>query len=581
MPFEDSFESIKHFVNIISGDALTFSYKYKLKIKQKGTSLSNTNQLSNNYSNTLNKELFKIEREEIFKIFSNLSTPKIRLYLWLNGLSDEFDFHDYKEFVWQLEREDQALFFKRLFLWKSLGKTNFTLKELSEIKVFNIEMCRDARKSEPEKNFINLDFNVSLAVYILNVIAEKSDFNSNKIFEYLIEYVDDNAELQYLDFFYPECCGRTRGQKKPIINKETKEPKVNSETGLVEMEYSYYHSSKDKPLFHKFCDGQKSKDNKLEYPKPYSWCAGLPCFDPSNSKTSDKDNWQDWSILEFLHELNIKYDFNVLSSILAYINKANTLLERLKCISCNKLMIPTGDNRYAYFLHNTFSCRNKSCSERNKTVYLNHCHNKVCRNFIDSRISKRCTHKENEGGGWYICDYCYSCCSTEALNKIRKTKESNKLNYNGPKSGHDELKKLFCYNCGGDMILDKDYYIAQLEIITKLCSSGTDAFVEKADENNGNWKFRLNFSNVYETSHNEGFQKLSKYGFRVTPANRAHLFFVDRLIAIAIKCQNLECSHHESFSPINSKWKAFNDSHLYLSDKVKKFYESGEIDYLE
>jgi len=581
LPFENSFESIRRFVNIISGENLTISDKYKLKREEKKRNQFFNYSYSESRSSSFTgkkSETYLTDKEDAFRIFSNLSTPKIRLYLWLNGLTDKFDFNDYKESIWQLQKEDQAIFIKRIFLWMALGNILLNVEDLYNIKVFNIDMYRAIKKEEPKKSFINLDFNVSLLVYIINAFGNKAKFDSNKIFEHFIEYVNDETEMEHLDFFYPECCGRTRGNKKEIIDSETHEPKINQETGLPEFEYSFYHHENDKPLFHELCDGLKASDNRLGFPKPYSWCAGMPCFDPANSKPLDLEKWQDWTIIEFLQVLKIDYETNYLSALLGYINKANVLIERLKCKACNKLMTPESQNQYAYFQHNKFSCKNSSCSEYNKTVYLSHCHS--CGNYIDSRISKKCTQEGFQSGGWYICDCCYSCCSTDAINRIIEKKRLNGLEYYGPSIGHDQLRTIFCYNCGDKMNLNLTFYKTQLEIIESL-KSNKNGFVENKEENNGSWKFRLDFGKVRHNLHEEGLQKLKNHGFKVTKASRENLYFVDRLIAISVRCNNKDCSYSEVFTPEKKKWKSFNDNHLYLSDKVKKFYISGNIDDLD
>lgn len=576
LPFEGSFESIRRFVNIISGENIIISDKYRFKRKEKKRDIYALPETRSNNFTANKNETFLTDKEEVFRLFSNLSTPKIRLYLWLNGLTDKFDFNDYKESIWQLEKEDQAIFIKRIFLWIALERISLNIDDLSDIKVFNIEMFRKIKKEEPEKNFSNLDFNVSLLIYIISIFSDKKQFDSNKLFEYFIEYVNNETEMEHIDFFYPECCGRTSGNKKEIIDNNTKEPKINQETGQPEFEYFFYYHQYDKPLFHEFCDGIKNSDNRLGFPKPYSWCAGKPCFDPNNSKALDLEKWQDWTIVEFLQVLKIDYETNALSALLGYINKANVLIERLKCKSCNKLMIPESQNQFAYFQHNKFSCKNSSCSEYNRIVYLSHCHS--CGNYIDSRISKKCTQERHQSG-WYICDCCFSCCSTDAINRIIEKRRLNDLVYYGPIVGHDQLKLIFCYNCGNKMALDLDFYQSQFEIIEKL-KSNKNGFVEEKEENNGNWRFRLDFKNVKKTRHEEGLQKLKNYGFKVTKANREDLYFVDRLIAIAVKCSNEECLYSEVFTPEKNKWKSFKDTHLYLFDKVKYFYTTGNLDDL-
>ena len=117
LPFDKSFETIKRFVKIIK------------------------------------KSSQALKEKNVFDLFSNLSTPKIRLYLWLNDLTEKFNFDEYKENIWALERKDQSLFIKKLFFWKSQSKINFTLKDLNDIKVFNIEAFRKIKEIEKDKKY--------------------------------------------------------------------------------------------------------------------------------------------------------------------------------------------------------------------------------------------------------------------------------------------------------------------------------------------------------------------------------------------------------------------------------------------
>ena len=551
LPFDKSFESIKRFVELIKGNVPT------------------------------------INAENAFTLFSNLSTPKIRLYLWLNDLTDAFDFAEYKESIWNLERKDQSRFIKKMFYWKSKGQINFTLNDLSEIKVFNIDFFREVKKNQPEIDYINLDFNVSLLFHILRTISDIKQFDkdvSGKIFEYFLEYVKDYKDIQHIDFFYPKCKGRTVGAKKKVITPEIGESGEYIEVESIE--FNYYHHKEDKPLHHKFCDGQQDKNNKLGFPadKPYSWCTGLPCFDPSSSKLELNDDYNEWTIKEFLHILEIPYEPNNISYLLGYINKANLLIDRLKCNGCNNLMRPSGQNKFTFHIINNFHCATESCTEINKKVYLNHCLNKNCANIIDSRASKKCTHEGYDAScGWYICDSCYSCCGTNVITRVIERKQENNQTYKCSPIGHDELKKTFCYHCGDKMKLNKEFYLGQQKIIKSLIDTQQKKFVEHKENKNGFWRFKLNFNAINANQREDGIIRLNSNGFKLSESRtQNHIYFVDHLISIALKCNNVACPNEEIFSPNKpAKWKAFHDKHDHLNELVKKFFETGKLKYIE
>jgi hypothetical protein len=207
--------------------------------------------------------------------------------------------------------------------------------------------------------------------------------------------------------------------------------------------------------------------------------------------------------------------------------------------------------------------------------------NKNCSNIIDSRVSKKCTQKGFDPTcGWYVCDTCYSCCSTSAIQKSM----AHNPNYSCSCVGHDDLKEIFCFHCGDEMELNKDFYINQQRLLSRIINSHNSGFVEYKKNNNGFWQFRLNFN--YLDPKNEGIQlirQLNASGFKVSPIpSREEVYNVSNLISVDLKCKNPNCPNDEVFSPLKpSKWKAFSDKHDYLISAVKQFCETGELKKLE
>lgn len=549
LPFESSFESLRKFVELIKMNHST------------------------------------IESENAFTLFSNLSTPKIRLYLWLNNLTDVFNFDEYKEHVWLLERKDQSIFVKKLFYWKSINKIDFTLDNLNEIKVFNISNFRDIKQLHTDVDFNNLDFNVSLLVFILGNISGLNNKDNNfmaHFFEYFLEYVQDYKEIQRIDYFYPKCIGRTRGQKKSVIIPEFGE---NGEPIDIEtFEYSYFHNENDKPLYHNFCDGVLDTKNILDFPtdKSYCWCTGLPCFNPSNTYQTQKKDYQEWTIIDFLRILNLPFQQKNISYLLGYINKTNLLIDRLKCSGCNNLLNPSNQNKSTYHVINNFHCNTVNCTEFNKQVYLNHCHNKHCSNIIDSRVSKKCKHDGyDDYWGWTICDSCYSCCSTKKYLSIRNRREQQGNTWNGPTIGHDELTKTFCYHCGDKMKLQINFYEKQLRLINNILNSKNQNFVKAREKKNGKWKFTLDFNILPIYDRENKIEILKNAGFQIVETKVNNVLNVNHLYTVALMCVNENCKNKEIFTPIKtSNWKPFSDNHKKLIEAVEMFFETNDAKFL-
>jgi cold shock CspA family protein len=220
-----------------------------------------------------------------------------------------------------------------------------------------------------------------------------------------------------------------------------------------------------------YCEGRKANKEHNKFKREFWWCTNQECFDNScdshitkNENTSickDKDIWEDYTLLDFLHILKI--DINENNGIdliedgeyfkfLGHINAFNRLLDRLYCEECNNLIYPKNTSHFALFSDIRFYCIEETCSKKHQEIYLNNCLYGECKTIIDSRISKRCKH------GLFICHNCGTCCSEDLFKRrlanLRKVGSfvHEELIYNVEKqNGHLEKKEYYCYNCAGMM----------------------------------------------------------------------------------------------------------------------------------
>ena len=151
-------------------------------------------------------------------------------------------------------------------------------------------------------------------------------------------------------------------------------------------------------------------------------------------------------MLDFLTILKIDFFEKDLEIYLNVINKANTFLKHFKCRKCEYILRPTGKSNYAFYGVNNFECTNSDCEEHGQKIYLTHCLNGRCGHLIDSRDAAKCKN------GWYICNYCHSCCSTQQIESRVRNLESRGQSYEGDRDGHRDLGLFFCDKCGGEMI---------------------------------------------------------------------------------------------------------------------------------
>ncbi len=183
------------------------------------------------------------------------------------------------------------------------------------------------------------------------------------------------------------------------------------------------------------------------------WCANQKCFKPSRQLHSSTD-WEKYSLLDFLTILKVDFKESDLEIYLNIINKANRFLKHLNCRKCNHILYPKGKSQYAFYGINHFACETDDCSEKGKEIYLSHCLNGFCEMEIDSRDSVKCKPNglEAETCGWYVCNYCHSCCSSDQLQR-RKWVYDNVMHseYKCHLEGHRNLGVISCNKCGDPM----------------------------------------------------------------------------------------------------------------------------------
>lgn len=222
---------------------------------------------------------------------------------------------------------------------------------------------------------------------------------------------------------------------------------------------------KAKPDSVDYCEGRKSNIDHYQLKQPFWYCGGQHCFQKCETIHGENE-WEQYTLLDFLEILGINTDeVNLVGDhvskghyyqFIALINRFNRLLQRLNCHTCNHIMFPAGTSHFAAHTVVRFCCENETCSERKKEVYLNHCLNGSCGNFIDSRISKRCPN------GLFICDMCGSCCSHSMMKRRLESLSikggqinSHLVDAVDHKLGHLERAEYFCFRCSGRMV-EKD-----------------------------------------------------------------------------------------------------------------------------
>lgn len=408
--------------------------------------------LSNEFASNLHEKILK-------KALENCSFYYM-LLLWMEDYHQELHFDEYKMFIVALNPSNQKKFVKKTLKYIHEGKANISLEELTSINTIDYATSKSFQKNDN----VRLDYSTSI---ILNTILELNNQNKIetkkqereaqfKIFDLILNQIKEPTDILEIKSYFDECEGRCFAS----IKEEKADD--NSVKYLRSSSVEYHRDKYKKTKLHPICDGRKflGKDNIpvlcKETNVEYWWCGNQRCYKPSRELHSSNE-WEKYTLLDFLIILKINFieqDFEIYLNI---INKANRFLKHLKCRECNHILRPVDKSNFAFYGVNLFNCTNKDCvKSENKPenkIYLTHCLNGRCGQEIDSRDSVKCKPDgvDSKMYGWYICNYCHSCCSTRAIEARVSNMESRGYTYSGHKEGHRDLGIISCEKCGDKM----------------------------------------------------------------------------------------------------------------------------------
>jgi cold shock CspA family protein len=390
-------------------------------------------------------------RQEIFSFISESASKFERVSLWFQGYITKVDFNEVIDVFQKFPLNQQPNVLRKLFSLIQRNKINLIASCLAQLSIL------------AKNQKLNLDVRICLTV--INSLYSKETYIGEKILsEIVCQYVNENVInlIQICDLFQ-ECRGRTwmtvgdETKKNWFLIIEGKEFHIDNETvnvsdsdysfdkekRIVEIEgeaYSFRWAKKENNLFGKlydkpigvtFCDAIKSqKDETLN--RNFYWCSNNKCYAPCQTDHIHLE-WRKYSLRDFIKILKLPFDEDKYYRFVGVVNRANRLLKKLNCTSCNHLLRDSKTSEFAFYRVTTFHCTNSKCDKLHEVVYLNHCLNWRCLNVVDSRISVTCPN------GWYICDSCSNCCSQDKLEKrYANLITNNAFNPNNPR--HQKLK---------------------------------------------------------------------------------------------------------------------------------------------
>lgn len=452
-------------------------------------------------------------KEEFSKIIYNKATSYYRLQLFTLDFTEEVDYNEVVIYTGLLSSESQIIFFKKIIKGIEEGVLDLSLNDLNAISTIDYQTNLYAKDIDG----VGLDFTLSIIIQVLNDLSNKEITKRNKIFDIITQQIKTPSDLLVIKGFFQKCSGRS------IIE----DSKIKLESG--EEETIFKIIKKDYfPRFSDYCDGRKSIYKESGLPNhcdksgfEFWWCENNKCY-AVNRTIHTSENWRFYTLEDVLRILKIEYDERQYEILLNVINRVNRFLKHLTCRSCNKILKPKGKSKYAFYGVTLFYCDDSTCKESNKDIYLSHCLNGNCEDIIDSRDSVKCkTEEYSEDSGWYICNNCYACCSTQNLLNRKNNLEMNGHTYHGHLIGHRDKGVLCCKACGNEMMERKSSLVKYNEMLNWFVNkkSNHKNIIKSGQTKYGKWWFLWAKGSFSEEEYRKQLQNMAAVGLNIPDIN--------------------------------------------------------------
>ena len=466
----------------------------------------------------LAKEFAIEQHEKILNETLRICPPYYKLSLWLEDYHQSLQFEEYKLFTITLNPTDQKKFVKKVLKYIHEEKVKVSVEELTSINIIDYETSKLAEHIDNSK----LDYSTSIILNTISELNSQAQIETRKqekevkfrIFDLILNQIKEPNDILEIKGYFHECEGRCS-----VSINETKD-----EAGIVvDKKIIYNRNAHDKAKLHPICDGRKflkdgipvlDETNNIEF----WWCANQKCYKPSR-EIHNSEEWEKYTLLDFLKILKIDFrekDFEIYLSI---INKANRFLKHLNCRECKHILRPVRQSNYAFYGVNNFNCTNENCKEKGKEIYLTHCLNGKCEQEIDSRDSVKCKPDgvDSEKCGWYVCNYCHSCCSDDVINARISNLKSRGQEYQCHTTGHRNLGVISCNKCGnamGSNEIDNEKFQKVLNWLITNKENSKHIIKSGVNKNNKNW-FRFAKADLSSVEYNSKLHSLLSLGFQI------------------------------------------------------------------
>lgn len=438
-----------------------------------------------------------------------------KLQLFILDYIDTVDYNEVIIYTGLLSSENQKKFFKKIIKLIAENKINVNLEDLNRITTIDFQTSEFAK----EIDGVGLDFTLCVILKVLNDLKNNIPTSRNTIFDLVSNQIKSPKDLLVIDGFFEKCSGKT------IIETAT----YTLETGENITSFKKTKKENFKPRFSTFCDGAKAVSKETNKPilckksgLEFWSCENSQCYDICR-KTHTPTQWKNYTIEDVLRILKIPYKEVQYEILLNVINRVNRFLTHLSCRKCKAILKPKGKSNYAFYGVTWFHCDNDNCDEHHKEIYLSHCLNGHCEDIIDSRDSVKCKSHGYDGEyGWYICNNCNACCSSEKLVARKNNLERYEQEYKGHLIGHRNRGIICCSKCGNEMnetIVSIDSYKNQLNWFLEKKDKHPNILKSKQRVNDKKWWFIWIRGNYSYEKYRKQLQNLLLSGFSIPNYN--------------------------------------------------------------
>ncbi|RNI26916.1 cold-shock protein [Rufibacter latericius] len=455
---------------------------------------------------------------ELKTLIRDWSSSHFKIIYWLEGFDDYFDFHEFKPYVSLLEPSKQKIYVKKILSLIHRKEQAYTLQDILSIKdnVIDYGIAQAVQGIDGSK----LDFSVSIILQTLEDLSNHAKPEMGKIYDIIVNQFVESSDVLQVTGFFNECAGRYYPKISKVVDEETLKEMVT---------ISYQRNDKQKPF--EFCEGRKAvnvatKEEALceRTNAAFWWCNNQKCYQNSLALRKPEE-WERYTLLDFLSILNIKFDSNDYEIFLGYINKANKFLKHLNCRACKSIMRPAEQSNFAVNRITKFRCNNEACvqylpvkgKDENKTVYISRCINKDCNDVIDSRDSVRCVPEGKAQGscGWYICNNCNACCATDKIDQRKHILQKTGQSYSCHDVGHRGIQ-ISCNKCGHKMEGNDQSSLYATRLEWFIQNREVSKSIRKSGQNNsGKWWFLLERGKYTYDEFKEKLASYSSCGFYI------------------------------------------------------------------